>query len=324
MTMLDHEKQITNALRVARMYYYQNMTTGAIGRELGVSRSTISRLLSFAKEQGLVEFRIHDPYGRAGWLEEQIQLKFGVREVKVVSVPEVAGEREWLQRVGIFAANYLNTLIQSNIVLGLAWGVTVSTIVNHLTPKSTVNVDVVQLNGAGNTQNLGITYASEIITRFAQNYEAHAHLFPVPTFFDYPETKAALWRERSIERILALQQRANVLLYSIGAIQAGVPSHVYSGGYLEPEDFVGLKEERVVGDIATVFFRADGSYQDIPMNARASGPDLCLFRQVDYALCVVSGYGKIEGLRAAMRGGYLTHLIVDEPTARLLLETEGT
>lgn len=321
--MLDHDQQIANAVRVARMYYYQNMTTGAIGRELGVSRSTISRLLSFAKELGIVEFRIRDPRGRGRSLEEGIRQKFGVRVVKVVSVPEVAGEQEWLQRVGIFAGNYINTLIDSNMVLGLAWGVTVGTIANYLTPKSTVNVEVVQLNGAGNTQNMGITYASEIITRFAQNYEAHAHLFPVPTFFDYPQTKAALWRERSIQRILELQKRANVLLYSIGAVQAGVPSHVYSRGYLEPEDFAELEEQKVVGDIATVFFRADGSYKDIPMNARASGPDLPLFQQVEHAVCVVSGYGKVQGLRAAMKGQYLTHLIVDEPTARLLLESEG-
>ena len=320
--MLDSEKQISNALRVARMYYYQNMTTGAIGRELGVSRSTISRLLSFAKEQGLVEFRIRDPRGRARSLEEEIQVRFGVRVVKVVSVPEVVGEREWLQRVAMFAANYMNSLIESDMVIGLAWGVTVSTISTYLTPKSTVNVDFVQLNGAGNTQNLGITYASEIITRFAQHYEAHAHMFPVPTFFDYPQTKAALWRERSIKRILEMQQRANILLYSIGAVQAGVPSHVYSSGYLEPRDFAELEEQKVVGDIATVFFRADGSYKDIPMNARTSGPDLSLFRQVDHAVCVVSGYGKVEGLRAALKGRYLTDLIVDEPTARMLLETE--
>jgi DNA-binding transcriptional regulator LsrR (DeoR family) len=36
---------------------------------------------------------------------------------------------------------------------------------------------------------------------------------------------------------------------------------------------------------------------------------------------VASGRGKVEGLRAALRGGFVNELIIDEPTARLLLES---
>jgi DNA-binding transcriptional regulator LsrR (DeoR family) len=53
---------------------------------------------------------------------------------------------------------------------------------------------------------------------------------------------------------------------------------------------------------ATVFFRADGSFHDIPINDRASGPDLAIVRSAKHALCVVSGLGKVDGLRAALRG----------------------
>ena len=41
----DSEK-IESAVNVARMYYYQNMKTDAIAKEMGVSRSTVSRLLT--------------------------------------------------------------------------------------------------------------------------------------------------------------------------------------------------------------------------------------------------------------------------------------
>jgi deoxyribonucleoside regulator len=75
-----------------------------------------------------------------------------------------------------------------------------------------------------------------------------------------------------------------------------------------------------VGDIATVFFRADGSYDNIPLNARASGPDLSLFQMAKHALCVVSGLGKVAGLRAALKGRLMNELIVDEPTATELLK----
>ncbi|HEY1608571.1 MAG TPA: sugar-binding domain-containing protein [Paraburkholderia sp.] len=36
-------------------------------------------------------------------------------------------------------------------------------------------------------------------------------------------------------------------------------------------------------------------------------------------MCVVSGPRKVEGVRGALRGGFIKELIIDEPTARHLL-----
>lgn len=311
---------LQNAVRVARMYYYGERTTQEIATELGLSRSKVSRLLKFAKERGLVEIRILDPDTQTGALEQLLRSNFGVREVQVVDVPEAAGEEVWLERVATVAAAYLGTLMQDGTVLAMAWGTTVSAISERLGAKPLKNVQVVQLNGSGNTHDAGLRYSAELLRGFADAYGAKTHTFPVPTFFDFPETKRALWLERSVRRILDLQAKADVFLYSIGAVEAGVPSHVYTGGYLEPADLSELRSTGVVGDIATVFFRADGSYQDIPINARASGPDLSLLARAENAVCVVSGRAKVEGVRAALRGGYLKKLIIDEPTARLLCE----
>lgn len=317
--MLEQQSQSALALRVARMYYYQELTTQQVADELGLSRSKVSRLLSYAKAQGLVEVRVLDPGAEPQQLEQAIRQRYGVPEVHLVSVPERLSEAQTLERVAKSAAAHLTTLMDHGVTLALAWGTTVSAIAGHLTPKPLRNVNVVQLNGSGNTHDLGVAYSSDILRQFAQAYQAQLHPFPVPTFFDYAETKRALWRERSVRRILDLQARADLLLYSIGGVEAGVPSHVYAGGYLEDADREDLQRQGVVGDIATVFFRADGSYKDVPINARASGPDLELFRRAAHAICVVSGKGKVAGLRAALRGGYLSTLVVDEPTARELL-----
>lgn len=316
---MEEQEKGMDALKVARMYYYQNMTTEAIAHELSVSRSTISRLLSYAREQGLVNIQIVDPNEHPQLLEARIVEKFAIKRAHVVPVSGIAGESEWLARVVQYAANYLNSVFDSNRIMGIAWGTTISAIARYLQPKATHDSQIIQLNGAGNTQSMGIEYASEIMVRFAQNYQAVANLFPVPTFFDYAATKAALWKERSIQRLLDLQNQADLLLYSIGAVNAGVPSHVYSAGYLERADFQDLKRLKLVGDIATVFFREDGSFDRIPINERTSGPALELFQR-KHGICVVSGYAKVAGVAAAMRGGLVTELIIDEPTARKLVE----
>ncbi len=317
--MRESNDRVRDAVTAAKLYYYHGLTTEAIASELSVSRPKVSRLLSFARERGLVEITIHDRDENLAPLSSEIERRFEITRVHPVPAPEVLGEVGWLERVAQYAANYLNRVLQPGQIFGCAWGTTVSTISAHLVPRSIPGLKIVQLNGSGNTHTYDNRYAAHILHAFGENYGARVYLFPVPTFFDFAETKQAMWRERSISGILSLQQDADVLLYSIGSVNAGVPSQIYSGEYLEPQDVKNLEAHGVVGDLATVFYREDGSYRDIEINARASGPPLELYRSVPQAICVVSGKAKVPGLHAALKARYLSELIVDEPTARALL-----
>jgi DNA-binding transcriptional regulator LsrR (DeoR family) len=94
---------------------------------------------------------------------------------------------------------------------------------------------------------------------------------------------------------------------------------VYSAGYLDEEDVRTLHAEGVVGDVCTVFLRADGSYQDVALNARATGPTPAELHRVPRRICVVAGDNKVVPLLAALRSGVVTDLVVDEVTATGLL-----
>lgn len=74
-----------------------------------------------------------------------------------------------------------------------------------------------------------------------------------------------------------------------------------------------------MGDVATVFYRADGSFDGIAMNARATGPDFAVPRR----LCVVSGTTKLQSLRGALAAHLITDLVIDEPAARGLVGETG-
>jgi deoxyribonucleoside regulator len=310
-----------DVLRAAQMYYLQDLTMDAIARELRTSRSTVSRLLSSARESGLVQIQIRSPLDRAPELERLIRRRYKV-DVHVVPVPDTLNEVEVLDRVSLQAARTIGPLVDSNAVVGVAWGSTVSAVSRHLTRKTTHDSVIVQLNGAGNTQTTGITYASEIMRRFGHAYGARVEQFPVPAFFDQAETKKLMWAERSVRRILDLQARMTMAIFGLGSIQADVPSHVYAGGYLDGSDLEALAAGNVVGDVATVFFRADGTDEGIVLNQRSSGPDLDLLRAVRRRICVVSSASKINGLRGALAAGLATDLILDEATARRLMDPE--
>jgi DNA-binding transcriptional regulator LsrR (DeoR family) len=318
--MANGERQETAymAVRVARLYYFQNMTTAAIAEEIGTSRATVSRLLSYALDRGLVEIRVNDPQEISGNLEAAIAERYRLHSIQVVPVSTNATEKQNLQRVAAHAAAYVSSLVTPSTVIGLAWGTTVAEIADKLLPRQVHDVDVVQLNGSGTGQNFVNTFGESIVSRFAQNYGARAHHFPVPAFFDYADTRTALWREKSITSIRALQDRASIILFSIGAQATG--SHIHTGGYLGDDERDMIRQQGLVGDIATVFFRRDGSWRDVDLNARSSGPDLDCLKRAAHSICVVSGAGKIPGLCAALEGGFINELVIDEPSARLLVE----
>jgi DNA-binding transcriptional regulator LsrR (DeoR family) len=321
--MESQDRSYQDTLKIATLYYYQGMTTEAIAKEMGFSRPKVSRLLNHARRSGIVEIRIVNVQNTLRPSEQKIKEQFSLKDIHIVPVSKLLDESVWLEEVARYTANYLNEILVPGNILALAWGTTLSEIAINLIPKRISGITVVQLNGSGNTYTPDNRYAASILQKFADNYQASFMMFPVPTFFDFKETKEAMWRERSMHKIIEMQQNADVLLYSIGAVDAGVPSHVYSSGYLDPSDIRTLDEEGVIGDLATVFFREDGSYEDIPINRRASGPPLKLYKNVPRAVCVVSGRAKVSGLYAALRAGYIQDLIVDEPTARLLWQRMG-
>jgi deoxyribonucleoside regulator len=301
----------------ATMYYLQDEPMDAIARRLGTSRSTVSRLLKAARDGGMVQIAVRAEPDAAAGVAAQLMTTFGVR-AHVVPVRARAQEVERLDQVAKVAARLLMDLFDDEMVLGVAWGTTVSAVARALGRKPTRGGTVVQLNGAANTVTSGVDYASTIVTAYGAAFDAEVRHFPVPAFFDFADTREAMWRERSVQRVLAVQRRADIALFGVGALGGQVPSHVYSAGYLDESDLASLYAAGVVGDVCTVFLRQDGSYQDIAINRRATGPTPAELTRIPRRLCVVAGEAKLRPLVAAMRAGAVTDLIIDEPTARRL------
>lgn len=313
--MVDREQDV---LRAASMYYLQDMKMEAIAKHLRTSRSTVSRLVKRARETGLVEISLRPSGSRAPGVGQQIASAWGV-DAYVVPVPDQAAQVDRLDQVAMTTARLLSSWFDSDMILGVAWGTTLSAVARHLPRRPTRGSAVVQLNGAANTRTSGVHYAGDLIAGFGTAFDARVHHFPVPAFFDYAETKRAMWRERSVRRVLDVQHRADIALFSVGAVSGGVPSHVYAAGYLEPEDIAVLEQEGVVGDVCTVFLRADGTYRDVALNERATGPSPEELRRVPRRVCAVAGDNKVAPLRAALRAGVVTDLVIDEITASRLV-----
>ena len=316
---INEKSRVRMALKAAQLYYMQDLTMDAIGDELKVSRSSVSRLLQMAKDRGIVEFKIHSPEDAPARMATKIKEVFGVN-AHLVPVAESASPIDRLDRVALTAARMLGNFFFSGMTMGVAWGSTTAAVSRNLVPRPLRESRVVQLNGAGNTFTSGVTYSGEILRRFGEAYGATVEQFPVPAFFDDPAAKETLWRERSTQRILDIQSKMDIALFGLGASNAEVPSQVYTAGYLSTADQQALNEGGIVGDIATVFYRADGTFNDIDLNRRSTGPSLDVIRAVPRRICVISGATRLPSLKGALAGKYISDLIIDDATAEALID----
>ena len=81
-------------VKVARMYYEQEMSQDQIARAMLTSRSNISRILTVAKKKGIVEIKIAETTKSETELEDMLIVRFGLRTAFVANVPAGAGDHK--------------------------------------------------------------------------------------------------------------------------------------------------------------------------------------------------------------------------------------
>lgn len=117
----ENSDDIRLIVKISQLYYEQDMTQAQIARELGIYRTTISRLLKRGREQGIVTIAINYDYNENLWLEQQLKQKFGLKEAVVVSC-DSEQEDEQLNMMGVHGAQLLERLLEPGDIIGFSWG----------------------------------------------------------------------------------------------------------------------------------------------------------------------------------------------------------
>src|SRR5215203_6398031 len=97
---------------VAQLYYVRDFTQEQIAHRIGTSRSNVSRMLKEAREQGMVEVRIHSPLRTVPGLQAELVSRLGLRECLVLASLErdsrgIFESTDTVTQVAALAARYL-------------------------------------------------------------------------------------------------------------------------------------------------------------------------------------------------------------------------
>jgi deoxyribonucleoside regulator len=303
-------------LRAASLYYRANLTQQEVASRLGVSRVKVSRLLSEAMQRGIVQVEITHPLARVTDLEYEVQRRFSLADVTVATTPDFDAPALGLDSTARAAAEYLADLEPAPQILGISWGRTMSAVARHMRAGWGAGVAVVQLNGSVSLSQ-HMTSGDQIAERMASTAGGKAHRLAGPAIAERAETCDALNGDRTVAATLELGRAADVAIFSLGAICED--SVLVESGYLDPQEIAALRGAGAVGDVMSRFITTDGRLADPALDARTFGIELSALHRKRRSIGVAAGLEKTAITRAAVVGGYVNALVVDEAIAEALL-----
>jgi DNA-binding transcriptional regulator LsrR (DeoR family) len=305
-------------VKVSKLYYEEGITQAVIAKRLRISRPKVSRLLSEARENGVVQITVNSSADGFEDLERELEAVTGLTDSVIVDVPEPDSPSSVSSELGKVAAQYFDRVIQDNDIVGFSWGNTLSVMADAIQPLKLKNIQIVQMVG-GLGDPLADTHAADIARRVAQKLDAKLAVMPAPGIVDKQEMCMALKRDRHISYAIELGEKVHVAFVGIGSFRKDAL-------LMRNEEIVSWKEvdplmaRGAVGDLGLHFFDRNGDPLNSDIDNRIIGVDLSVYRKLDRVVAVAGGSQKFDSILGAVRGGYAKVLITDAQTAQRLIQ----
>ena len=296
---------------VARKYYIEDQKQSDIARDLGVSRPLISRMLSEARELGLVEITIHEPGAREARLLERLRLSSSIRGGVLVEEGDSSDATNRLLSQG--AMELLRQLGVRR--LGVGWGYLIGQLVSWLEKNPQYNSTVTDICPlVGNASIPARNYQSnENVRLMAQQLGAAPHFLYLPALPDSLEEKQVLCSTEVYRQIYQQWEALDTALVNIG-------------DYPSSPDFASLvrygsllQQQRACGRMLIYYFNEEGcvipSEQDFAIQI-----PIDLLKRCPNIIGVCSANTSAKALGGALKSGFFTHIAARSELIRTLLE----
>jgi deoxyribonucleoside regulator len=304
-------------VRVATLYYELDMNQEAIARQLGKTRSNISRMLKEARHRGIVEIKIRKRIPQATLLEREFRRIFNLQAALIVESGGRSYE-ETLAAAGSLAAQHLEERLRLGHTLAISWGTGVSSAVNAITPNPSLTVDVAQMIGSVGTVDSTID-GPELARQLATKLGGKYYYLHAPLIVDSPKTRNTFLDQSTILDTLNRARKASVALVGIGTTESSASSFLRAG-HLTEHQLAELRRQGAVGESSGCYFDAYGRTERFDINQRVVGLNLAELKTIPYVIAVSCGLLKKRSILGALRGGYINALATDDATAQAVLD----
>lgn len=304
-------------IEAAWMYYNDGLNQNEIATRLQVSRATVVSYLQEARERGYIRISLAPEVFTSHQLAQELRERFNLQAAYVV--PGGVGDDDHsLMRVARGAAEWLPTLLKPGDRLGVAWGQTVYAVAEAIAKTRIPDVTVSQLVGSMATP-YGFT-AEVCSARVAQNLGAKCINLHAPAVLSDPDLAARLREEPLIRAQLEGLNLCNKAIFAAGS--CGADSHVVSSGVASKEDLDWYVGQGATAVLCGRFINAQGVPIPGALDERMIGAATNKLLGLEIGLLVSDGAEKVVPMLSAIAGGYVTHLVTSDASARKMLETK--
>ena len=300
---------------IADMYYLQGQNQSEIAKKVGVTRSMISRMLTEARDLGIVQIRIERPIRYDRRLGKALVDKFGLLEADVII--ERPGEA-LRKQLGFAGARVLIDILKPGMTLGLPWGTTVNAVVEAVEVDQPVPVQIAQLVGAFGARNQDYD-GHGLVQRLTEKLGGEGFFLNAPFFSEDEETAQALLMNKGVRESLQVAENCDVALLGVGSTNKDFSSF-YNAGYMDDENFQQLIDEEAVGDVCGLHFDIQGQPRALEFERRIVTVGRERLLQIPRRIGIAGGVGKVDAIIGAVRSGYINQLVTNSVTVQALLD----
>ena len=313
--------QLRLLTKVARMYHERGIRQSEIAAALSISQAKVSRLLKRAETAGIVRTIVTVAPGVHAELEERLEVGYGLSEAIIVDVEPDADEAELLAAIGAGAAGYLEASLSGTDRIGVSsWSRSVLAMTDRMRPLPTRGaLEVVQLlGGTGAPEVQG--HSHRLLGALARMLGADPIYVQAPGIVADPAVRDSLLRDPSMQETMRHWESLTMTIMGIGSIE---PSDVLStsGNAFADDERAQLLTEGAVGDICHHVFRIDGSAVTGEIDDRVIAIPVDSLLRIPRRVGIAGGERKLDAIRGAIAGGWVTALVTDLHTAERLAET---
>lgn len=220
---MQTRQHIEELIRVSQMYYDEGLNQSQIAGEVGYSRSSVSRMLTEARETGIVQITIGHPLQRLQSLEENLRNKYGLKTVRVAYSYDDSIASMLVPQC---AAQLLVENLKPDSLIVTSTGTPMAATIRALPPLDYPRAHVTQMLGSLSSTN-SLTDSPEICRMMAERLGCAYSLLPAPLIMGSAEVAQAVRSEKLIAMTLALGNRADIAIVGVGAIRQGHSGRIF-------------------------------------------------------------------------------------------------
>ncbi len=302
-------------IEAAWMYYHDGMNQSQIAKALEVSRATVVNYLQEARERGFIRISLDPEIFTTHRLAQEIRERFGLQAAFVL--PDgIGSSEEALVRVARGAADWLPSLLEPGDRLGVSWGRTVYEVAEALHQTKTRDITVVQLVGSMATP---YGFTTEICSaHLAQRLGATCINLHAPAILNSSELTSQLKSEPIIKSQIEALSHCNKSIFAAGSCKPN--SHIVSSGVASADELEWYVDHGATGVLCGRFIDRKGKLVPGSLDDRMIGVELDKLIGLEMGMLVSLGSDKVVAMLSAIAGGYVTHLVTSQETAKAMLE----